>query len=205
MNTLTLIQQQQSGQAAITPKPLGIEPYWPAEAIAAALGADPAGVRLCVPFVSAALSWQGIADEPTEIAALATIRVEVGYGFRPINEYGDDAYFTRMYEGRADLGNTEQGDGARYHGRGWIQLTGRANYRYYGEQLNIDLEADPERALDPYVSAAVLAVYFANHGGGALITAAAAAGDWIRVRELVNGGTNGLAAFLTYVQALEAL
>lgn len=201
--SLATVQQQQMGAK---PPALSIEPYWPAEAIAAALGADPAGVRLCVPFITAALSWQGIADEATEIAALATIRTEVGAGFLPINEYGDDAYFTRMYEGRADLGNTQPGDGARYHGRGWIQLTGRANYRYYGEQLGIDLESDPERALDPYVSAAVLAEYFVQHGGPAdNIPLAASRGNWTRVRELVNGGHNGLDDFLRYVHKLESL
>jgi putative chitinase len=43
-----------------------------------------------------------------------------------------------------DLGNTQAGDGKRFKGRGPIQLTGRANYRKYGQQLGIDFENNPE-------------------------------------------------------------
>src|SRR5438552_406834 len=50
----------------------------------------------------------------------------------------------RGYEGRADLGNTQPGDGKRFKGRGPIQLTGRANYRSYGQRLGVDLESHPE-------------------------------------------------------------
>jgi putative chitinase len=53
-------------------------------------------------------------------------------GFRTLEEYGGPAYFIR-YEGRRDLGNTQAGDGVRYHGRGILQLTGRANYHRFGQ------------------------------------------------------------------------
>jgi predicted chitinase len=106
-----------------------------------------------------------------------------------------------MYEWRSDLGNTQPGDGARYHGRGFIQLTGRANYRGYGELLGLPLEDDPDQALDPTVAARVLALYFKQRG----IDACAANGDWVGVRRRVNGGLNGWARFIQLVGAFEAV
>lgn len=101
-----------------------------------------------------------------------------------------------MYEGRSDLGNSAPGDGAKYHGRGFIQLTGRSNYQAYGDKLGVDLENNPDLALDPVVSARVLALYFFNRG----VDTAAHAQDWHQVRKLFNGGFNGLDVFLNYVQ-----
>ncbi|MFC5508925.1 MULTISPECIES: glycoside hydrolase family 19 protein [Hyphomicrobiales] len=109
-------------------------------------------------------------------------------GFRTLEEYGGPAYFAR-YDGRRDLGNTQAGDGARYHGRGLFQLTGRANYRRYGSLIGIDLEGSPERAKEPAVSLAIAFAYWRDRG----CNAAADADDVVAVTKLVNGGRNGLA------------
>jgi peptidoglycan hydrolase-like protein with peptidoglycan-binding domain len=168
--------------------------------IAAALGANPDGVARNWPVINRALRRAGVRGARPKIAAAATVRVEVGAGFEPINEFGDDDYFTRMYEGRADLGNTEPGDGARYHGRGYIQLTGRANYRTYGARLGLPLEERPGLALDPSVAAQVLVEYFSQRG----VDTAARRGQWELVRRKVNGGLNGWPVFKSAVDALRS-
>jgi hypothetical protein len=178
-------------------------PLTPAQ-IAAALS-FPATVT--IPAVNVAAMWPliegcmenlGMAGDRICIAAAATIRVECP-SFKPQHELGGERYWTQHYEGRADLGNTEPGDGARYHGRGLVQLTGRGNYREYGRQLGIDLEGDPDKALEPNAAAAIFATYFYQHG----VLKAANGADWKRVRRLVNGGENGWPVFATAVARLE--
>jgi peptidoglycan hydrolase-like protein with peptidoglycan-binding domain len=167
--------------------------------IAAICGCPAANVAQHWPGLAKALAECGLTDRASTIAAVATIGTEVP-SFLPINEYGDTAYFTKMYEGRRDLGNTEPGDGARYHGRGFIQLTGRANYRAYGQKLGQPLEQHPELALQPDVAAQVLAHYLADHG----IAGLAGRGDWEGVRRAVNGGLNGWDRFSSLVERLSA-
>ena len=118
------------------------------EDIARIVGATPADVATNWPLVEGALESRGMRDPAVMIAAIATIGVETDGTFRPIDEVGDVAYFTRMYEGRSDLGNTKKGDGARYHGRGYIQLTGRSNYDEYGDKLGFPLEREARSRQD---------------------------------------------------------
>jgi putative chitinase len=83
---------------------------------------------------------------------MATVEHETANTFQPIREYGDNAYFTEMYEGRDDLGNTEPGDGARFCGRGYVQITGRRNYTKYAQLTGKDLVGNPDLALDPAIA-----------------------------------------------------
>lgn len=166
--------------------------------IARAVGAATPDVAENWPSIEDALEEVGLNDRATKIAAAATVVVEVGTRFAPIKEFGNKAYFTRMYEGRSDLGNDKPGDGARFHGRGYIQLTGRANYRDYGQRLGIGLERKPDIALQPMVSARILAEYFRRRE----IQVPARRGDWEEVRRRVNGGLNGWPTFERAVRAL---
>jgi predicted chitinase len=162
------------------------------------LGASESDVAGQWPALERALRDEGITDTKSQVAAVATVVTEVGTGLQPINEYGGRGYFTQMYEGRSDLGNTQPGDGARFHGRGYIQLTGRANYRSYGEKLDLPLEDRPAMALRPYVGARVLAAYFKDRG----IHHDARRSRWRQTRVKVNGGYNGWSRYRQVVSSL---
>jgi putative chitinase len=89
--------------------------------------------------------------------ALATTFHETAHTMRPVLEQGGEAYFARMYDPQglrptvaARLGNVCAGDGARFCGRGYVQLTGRANY------VRAGIGEEPDRALEPGVAAEVL-------------------------------------------------
>jgi putative chitinase len=94
---------------------------------------------------------------------LATSHHETGRRMQPIRELGGRAYLTRLYDvtgARPALarrnGNFAPGDGVRYSGRGFVQLTWRDNYRRIGQLLDVDLEGQPDLALDPALSARIL-------------------------------------------------
>jgi putative chitinase len=96
---------------------------------------------------------------PHRAYLLATVFHETKATMQPIFERGRRAYFDK-YEpntpiGR-DLGNTRPGDGYLFRGRGYVQITGRANYRKASERLGIDLVAFPDEALKPEIAAKIL-------------------------------------------------
>jgi predicted chitinase len=101
---------------------------------------------------------------PTELAAFLAQCAHESHDFKSMVEYGGSLDF-RKYDPKfaprkaRALGNTKAGDGARYKGRGYIQLTGRYNYKRAGEALGLPLEEKPELAENPEV-AAKIAVWF---------------------------------------------
>ena len=91
------------------------------------------------------------------------------------------------YEGRTDLGNTVQGDGFKYRGRGLIQVTGRANYAACGEALGLDLINHPELLEQPQYACLSAAWFWATNGLNTL----ADAGKFETITRRINGGLNG--------------
>ncbi len=102
--------------------------------------------------------------------------------------YMEEIASGKAYEGRKDLGNIHAGDGVRYKGRGPIQLTGRANYRKYGQQLGIDLENNPEIVALPSMGLMVACKFWSDNNLNTL----ADKDDVVAVTRRINGGTNGL-------------
>jgi predicted chitinase len=102
----------------------------------------------------------------------------------------------QAYEWRKDLGNINPGDGVKFKGRGWIQLTGRHNYRQAGKAIGVDLEANPELAADlKYLG--LLAGWFWNSRN---LNYWADKGDFEKITRLINGGLNGYTDRLNYWQ-----
>jgi len=92
----------------------------------------------------------------------------------------------KVYSGR--MGNTEDGDGAKYIGRGLIQLTGKDNYKAFGDAIGEDLVANPQLVEEPRY-AALSAGWFWNKRG---LNALADAMDITTLTIRINGGKIGI-------------
>jgi putative chitinase len=84
---------------------------------------------------------------------LGTFKWETAHSMRPIDEIGSNSYFNKRYGPKTKvgkvLGNTKAGDGALFHGRGYVQLTGRRNYTKAKNLTGVDLLMNPDDAKDP--------------------------------------------------------
>lgn len=128
---------------------------------------------------------------------LATTKHETAHTMQPISEYGGDTYFFNSYDPEGDnpvlagiLGNTQPGDGVRFKGRGYVQLTGRRNYTRMASLTGVDLVSDPDLALDSKVAALIM---FQGMKDG-LFTGVGlpkyfnpTTDDWVNARRIING------------------
>ena len=135
--------------------------------------------------------------------ALATTWHETAKTMQPIKEHGGEAYFKRMYDPFGDrpqvaqrLGNTVAGDGARYAGRGYVQLTGRTNYARYG------IADTPDDAMKPDVAAKILrdGMEAGRFTGKKLSDYLP--GDYFNARRIING-LDKAEAIASHAQAFE--
>ena len=102
----------------------------------------------------------------TELAQFLAQCAHESANFASMEERGTPSYFTKKYEKNPRkakiLGNKVKGDGERYKGRGYIQLTGRDNYTRAGEALGLPLAQRPDLAARPDVAAKVAVWYWKN-------------------------------------------
>lgn len=132
--------------------------------------------------------------------ALATTHHETDTKMKPIHEYGGNKYFFDKYDmagKRPDvarsLGNTQPGDGVLFHGRGYVQLTGRTNYKKMEDRFGIDLTSGAvaaDFALDGALAAKIM--FYGMEKG--VFTGKKLADyfnqtteDWVNARRIING------------------
>lgn len=116
--------------------------------------------------------------------------------------YTEEIASGRDYEGRADLGNTEKGDGERFKGRGLIQLTGRANYSKYSKYIGRDLVSEPEKVSDDLGLAVNVAGWFWMNTS---LNKFADRDEIRTVTKRINGGLNGLRDRQDYLDRANAV
>lgn len=125
-------------------------------------------------------------DNASRVAAfLAQIAVESGE-LQYVQEIASGA----AYEGRQDLGNVNPGDGIKYKGRGFIQITGRANYQTASDALGQDFVGNPillEQSPWPATSAAW---WWSSHGLNDLADSGSLS-DFQSITRRINGGLTG--------------
>jgi putative chitinase len=99
----------------------------------------------------------------------------------------------KVYSGR--MGNTDEGDGWKYRGRGLIQLTGKDNYRSASDALGVDFVANPDLVLSKEYAALTAAWYWNKRG----LNKEADAKDFTGMTKKINGGTIGLADRVAHI------
>jgi putative chitinase len=159
-------------------------------------------IQTNLPFVLQAIVDVTLADKNMVLMALATIRAETA-SFRPISE-GISKFNTApggppfgLYDPPGNIankiGNTQPGDGPKFKGRGFIQLTGRFNYKTFGPVVGANLIDNPDLGNDPKIAAELLAAFIKDKEQQ--IRNALANDDLKTARKLVNGGSHGLDDF----------
>lgn len=167
-------------------------------------------IQFHLPFVLKALLDAKLADKSMVLMALGTVRAETA-AFLPIDEFVS-AFNTSpggipfdLYDNRQSLGNQGPPDGALFRGRGFVQLTGRANYQQIGATIGMgdQLVQEPDLANDPDIAAKILAAFLRSKEDQ--IRQALQAADLGKARKLVNGGSHGLTDFADAFQRGQGL
>lgn len=100
----------------------------------------------------------------------------------------EKALANKVYAARMGNRDESSGDGARFCGRGCIQLTGSSAYFQAGKALGVDLWANPEIVATPEYAALTAGWFWWTHKCNEI----AEAGDWVKLTKIINGGTVGI-------------
>jgi putative chitinase len=97
----------------------------------------------------------------------------------------------KVYSNRMGNGTEASGDGAKFCGRGYIQLTGKENYTAFGKSIGVDVCANPELVASQYALASA-AWFFSKNGLHKIADEGASDAVVTKITKRVNGGTIGL-------------
>lgn len=185
-----------------------------AQQVADCTGATLLRAAYYTPVLNAAMARHGIVLPLHQAAFLAQVGVESGglsrleenmnyttperlvavwpARFRTVNDAAPyvrnaQALANKVYGGR--MGNTQPGDGWKYHGRGLKQLTGRDNYAAYAKACGVDVVSNPDLLLHPEQAANSAAWFWSSNGCADL----ASKRDWSALTRRINGGLTCLA------------
>ena len=140
----------------------------------------------------AAATKSGMKD--TELNQFMAQAAHESMDFKRLTEIGSDKYLANRYDMKHSpvraklLGNTKPGDGIRYKGRGYLQITGKYNYEKAGKALGLDLVNHPELLEDPETTALVSIWYWNTR----VKPKVADFGDVKQVTKHINPGLKGL-------------
>ncbi len=147
--------------------------------------------QLFLPFLNKVMEIYEI-DTPLRASAFLAQIAHESAELRFMEEIWGPTAQQKRYDPPSDLakrlGNTQPGDGFRFRGRGPIQITGRANYKKYGDLLGVDLVGNPDLASTPQFAFSTAALFWKNNGLNEL----ADVQDFITITRRINGGLNGL-------------
>ncbi len=155
--------------------------------------------QLYLPFINKVMEIYEI-DTPLRASAFLAQIAHESAELRFMEEIWGPTAQQKKYEPPSSvakaLGNTQKGDGFRYRGRGPIQVTGRANYKKYGDLLGVDLIGNPDLAATPQFAFSTAGVFWKLNGLNEL----ADVQDFVTITKRINGGLNGLAERQKYYE-----
>lgn len=160
-----------------------------AQTLARCTGAQLGRARLFADVLSAGMAFYMIDSPIRQAMFLANVGHESGR-LQFTTELWGSTPAQKGYEGRADLGNTQPGDGKRFRGHGLIQTTGRANHAAARDRLRVrfsdvpDFEARPEKLAEPQWAALSACDYWDMRR----LNTWADAGDFDKVCDFINRG-----------------
>lgn len=146
----------------------------------------PTAWRRCLPYIEVINKWSGHFGINTPLR-MAHFLAQIAHESVEL-KYTKEIASGKAYEGRADLGNTQKGDGVRFKGRGLIQITGRANYKRYADYCGYDVVSKPE-LLERLPGAVKSAMWYWQMRG---LNELADNDEFVKITKRINGGTNGI-------------